>query len=87
MLISARAMHENELATMRNIWKDANAVTTAEKQDLCKHSQRWIPQKLKAKLKCPCCRKKGGIQAFKCPYCEVLACQLCQQKFAKDLKA
>jgi rubrerythrin len=76
-----RAQQEKLLQEER--WSDMNATTEAEKRRTCLHSAFWPKEQQKRKLKCQSCGKKGGMIAFKCPHCSLLACQLCLNKLAK----
>lgn len=64
-------------------WSDMNATTEEEKRQACLHSEFWPKEQQKRKFRCQSCGKKGGMTAYKCPYCSLLACQVCLGKLAK----
>lgn len=68
-------------------WKEAEATTVSEKQDICLHSQFWPKITQKRKFKCGGCFKKSGMTSFQCPHCSLLVCQTCNIKLRKQFEA
>lgn len=73
-----------ERMAKRQQWANINAITRDEMQATCLHSKFWDKNQQRKKFKCGTCGQKRGIVAFKCPLCELLACQVCLNRFAKD---
>jgi hypothetical protein len=71
---------EAERKEQEEMWMEAKAVTVAEKQDSCPHSNLWNKGQEKRKYKCGNCGQKRGPTGFKCPHCVLLACQTCVEK-------
>jgi hypothetical protein len=71
------AKEQLERASIEKIWVESNAVTEAEKQDLCLHSVFWAKEKHPKKIKCTSCRQKRGMVGYRCPHCSLLVCQVC----------
>ena len=68
-------------------WLKACVKSEAEKQKTCHHDAFWEKLQLRRKFKCGECGKKRGMLCFKCPHCELLACQLCHGTLRKRFVA
>lgn len=68
------------------LWSQENATTIEQKQTTCLHAIHWTKMKQNQKQKCEACLHKRGIFSFKCPYCEILVCQLCQTQLVEEKK-
>ena len=77
----------DERTTQEMLWKEAGATTLQEKQEICLHSRFWPKVVQKKKIKCQSCGQRRGMTAFKCPHCELLACQLCNAEFRKSFES
>lgn len=86
---AAKAKEERSKAEklrQQKIWEDCGATTTVQKQKACEHTDTWpkVQSKKKGeKVKCDSCGKRRGTIAFKCPHCDLVACQVCLSNFAK----
>jgi hypothetical protein len=85
--LKAKAKEKREVDEKTNqerIWKEAGAMTNDEKQKTCLHSEFWPRIQQKGKFKCVNCLQKRGPTAFKCPHCDLVACQSCNMQFRNN---
>lgn len=66
------------------IWEKMNAITVAEKQQHCIHTDFWLKEQQKKKTKCSSCQKKRGMFLYRCPHCTIMVCRVCLQMLAED---
>ncbi|KUJ21651.1 DnaJ-domain-containing protein [Mollisia scopiformis] len=68
------------------VWRLRGDTTPAAKQKSCPHIDFWPKEegnKKGEKVKCGSCTKKRGT-SFKCPLCDLVACQVCVSDFSKE---
>lgn len=76
---------KEEKIRQEKIWEEFGATTTSLKQKSCDHTDVWPKEQSKKKgekIKCESCAKRRGTIGFKCPHCDMVACQVCLNKFA-----
>ncbi|KAF8851693.1 DnaJ-domain-containing protein [Acephala macrosclerotiorum] len=72
-----------ERMRQEKIWEVRGVTTEAEKQKSCEHTEFWPKKQQKKKFKCTGCNQKRGMTGFRCPHCNILACQVCLNGFNK----
>lgn len=83
-VVAKEKREAEERAAQFKIWEEKSATTDEEQQSLCIHSDVWCKNTLRKKFKCGTCGKKRGVVSFQCSYCNLLACQVCLNKFRQE---
>lgn len=76
-------MIKSERMRQEKIWEVRGVKTEVEKQRCCDHTEFWPKEQQKKKFKCTSCNQKRGMTGFRCPHCNLLACQVCLNGFNK----
>lgn len=83
-IAATKKRESDERAVQVKVWEEISAVTVEEKQATCVHSDVWGKNQLRKKFMCSNCSQKRGVVSFQCSFCNLLACQVCVNKFREE---